>query len=100
LQTALVVDCEHLEYLEMKRNALDADIEQYVLQPPEIVAIAIKAQRRLSRLFYHSIHSLKRPRSTQPDPYQYPKRLLSFYPSAESCLRGDYTSLDASCPSA
>jgi len=90
LQTAFAVEREHLKYLEMKRNALDADIERYDLQPPhrgyietawnnrhspaanlilnrrrqgqppEIVAIAIKAQRWLSRLFYHSIRSLKR----------------------------------------
>jgi transposase len=34
LQTALATELEHLEYLEMKRNALDADIERYADQSP------------------------------------------------------------------
>jgi transposase len=34
LQTVLVAELEHLEYLEMERNALDADIDQYAGQPP------------------------------------------------------------------
>jgi transposase len=34
LETALVAELEHLEYLEMQRNALDADIDLYAQQPP------------------------------------------------------------------
>jgi transposase len=34
LETALVAELEHLEYLEMQRNALDADIDRYAQQPP------------------------------------------------------------------
>jgi transposase len=34
LQTVLVAELEHLEYLEMQRNALDADIDRYAGQPP------------------------------------------------------------------
>lgn len=34
LQTALAAELEHLEYMEMKRNALDADIEGYAEQSP------------------------------------------------------------------
>jgi transposase len=34
IQTALAAEMEHLEYLEMKRNALDADIERYAQQSP------------------------------------------------------------------
>jgi transposase len=33
LQTVLVAELEHLEYLEMQRNALDADIDRYAQQP-------------------------------------------------------------------
>jgi hypothetical protein len=80
LQTAFAVGREHLKYLEMKLNVLDAGIERYALQPPHRGYIetawnnrhspaAIKAQRWLSRLFYHSIRSLKRSRSTLPNPY-------------------------------
>jgi transposase len=34
LQTALNAELEHLEYLEMQRNALDAQIDLYSQQPP------------------------------------------------------------------
>ena len=34
LETALVAELEHLEYLEMQRGALDADIDRYAGQPP------------------------------------------------------------------
>lgn len=34
IQTALVAELEHLEYLEMQRDALDAEIERYAERPP------------------------------------------------------------------
>jgi transposase len=34
LQTALVAELEHLEYVEMQRNAFDAEIERYAQSPP------------------------------------------------------------------
>jgi len=34
LQTVLATELEHLEYLQMQRNALDADIDRYAQQPP------------------------------------------------------------------
>ena len=34
LQTVLIAELEHLEYLEMQRSALDADIDRYAQQPP------------------------------------------------------------------
>jgi transposase len=34
IQTTLSMELEHLEYLEMQRNALDVDIERYAQQPP------------------------------------------------------------------
>ena len=34
LQTALVTELEHFEYLEMQRNALDAEIERYAQDAP------------------------------------------------------------------
>lgn len=34
LQTVLATELEHLEYLEMQRRALDADIDRYAGQPP------------------------------------------------------------------
>jgi transposase len=34
LHTVLVAELEHLEYLEMQRGALDADIDRYAQQPP------------------------------------------------------------------
>ena len=34
LQTALAAELEHLEYLEMQRGALDAEIERYAQAPP------------------------------------------------------------------
>jgi transposase len=34
LQTALTAETEHLEYLEMQRNAFDAEIERFAQSPP------------------------------------------------------------------
>jgi len=41
IQTALAMELEHLEYLEMQRNALDADIERYAQQPPFRVYVEV-----------------------------------------------------------
>lgn len=34
LETVLIAELEHLEYLEMQRGAIDADIERYAQMPP------------------------------------------------------------------
>lgn len=41
IQTTLSMELEHLEYLEMQRNALDVDIERYAQQPPFRVYVEV-----------------------------------------------------------